>query len=304
MAERFDSALNGLGEGLQNKLVALSPRIKQNIQEIRLREGLPLALTVSGETVFLNSKGQTVFTPDKDNIKATKSDIEECFKKLCNSSVFAHEEELKNGYIKLKNGNRAGVFGTLDAKGNMQNVTSINIRIARQIKGVAQSIACAFRGEGWLILGKPGSGKTTVLRDFIRLVSNGVTGKNYRVAVIDSRGELWGNGQNDLGACSDVLNCENKAKGIEIAIRTMFPEVIAFDEVGTYEELKQISEGFNAGVSVITTAHIEGREEIFNRRVTAELLNSGAISRVAVLSDTCGGSIKVYTLSELVNADF
>ncbi len=304
MAERFNSAIKGLGENLQNRLITIPPRVKQNIQEIRLREGLPLALTVTGETVFVNSNGQTVFNPDNAVIKVSKNDINECFKRLCNSSVYAHEEELKNGYIRLKNGNRAGVFGTLNSRGNMQNVTSINIRIAREIKGVAHNIACAFRGEGWLILGKPGTGKTTVLRDFIRLISNGITGKSYRVAVIDSRGELWGNGTNDLGLCTDVLNCENKAKGMEIAIRTMFPEVIAFDEIGTYDELIQVSEGFNAGVSVITTAHIESKEEIFNRKVTAQLLNSGAIGRVAVLSNVCGGSIKVYTLSELANADF
>ncbi len=304
MPERFDKALYGVGDNLKQVLEKIPASVKQDIQEIRLRKGLPLAVTVAGETVFVCQGGQTCFYPQSNGVRVEERDVEQSFRLLCNNSVYAHEGELKNGYIRLKNGCRAGVFGTVGEDGNMQDITGINIRIAREFKGVSKNLAMSFRGEGWLILGPPCSGKTTVLRDFIRLISSGATGKTYRVCVIDSRGELFGSGENDLGAATDVLNIQNKAKGIEMALRTMFPEVIAFDEIGTTEELSGVMEGFNAGVSVITTAHIGSKEEIFTRRVTAELLQSGAISRVAVLPKICGGKIAVYTLGELINADF
>ncbi|MBO5321283.1 MAG: Flp pilus assembly complex ATPase component TadA [Clostridia bacterium] len=299
MSKRFENILWGIDGEIRETLNKLPTVTKQNTQEIRLRRGLPLALTVYGETVFVKKDGQTSLYPQNDLQFVSKENVENSFRKLCKNSAFAHEEELKNGYLKLDNGYRAGIFGTVNSKGNMEEVTCINIRIAREIKGVANKIAHSFRGEGWLIAGPPASGKTTFLRDFIRQISNGTGGKNYRVAVIDSRGEIGGSGENDLGLSTDVLNIKDKALGVEIALRTMFPEVIAFDEIGNLEELNQVKQSLNAGVSVITTAHIGSVSELLQRDVTRELLKSGAISRVALLSKALGGEIRVLTDREI-----
>ncbi len=301
MSQRFNEMLYGVGENIRENLCCLSDTVKQNTEEIRLRKGLPLAITVAGETVFVKRGGQTSFYPENGLITVSESDVTQSFRLLCNNSAFAHGEELKNGYIKLKNGSRAGVFGTVNREGQIQDVTGINIRIARQIKGAASHIAMSFRGEGWLLTGPPGCGKTTLLRDFIRQISSGVTGKIYRVAVIDSRGEISGFGSNDLGLATDIINTEEKASGIEIAIRTMFPEVLAFDEIGSMHELERVKDGFNAGVSIITTAHITNAEELLKRDITSSLLKSGVISRVAVLPKLYGGEIKIFTLKELFN---
>ncbi len=296
--KQFDDVLYALPNRISNVLSNLSTCVKQNTSEIRLRVGLPLALTVKGETIFVRENSTTQFFISSDLLKVTKDDLEDSFKKLCNNSVYAHENELKNGFIIMKNGCRAGVCGNLSSQGFMQDVSSVNIRIAREVLGCANDILEKYTSGGLLIAGPPCSGKTTVLRDLIRQISDGATGKIKRICVIDSRNEISANC--DLGAATDVLLCEDKASGIEMALRTMFPDVIAFDEIGNTNELESVSNSLNAGVDIITTAHTGSIEELICRNVTYSLLKSGAISSVAILPKIHGDKIKLYQTKELL----
>lgn len=302
--KRFDDVLYGVSERVRTVLEKVSPTVKSNTAEIRMRIGLPLTLTVGSETVFLRNDGQTQFFLTNDLFKTEKSDLLESFKKLCNNSVFAHENELKNGFIIMKNGCRAGVCGNLTSNGNMTDISSINIRIAREVFGCANDILKNYKNGGILIAGPPGSGKTTILRDLVRQLSNGSGGRFHRIAVIDSRCEISGSfggvSANDLGANTDILITENKALGIEIAVRTMFPHIVAFDEIGNTDELKSVSDSFCAGVNIITTSHIGNLQELERRNVTKALIKSGVINQVAILPKIHGGIIKLYDPREIL----
>ena len=288
---------------IRQALYDLSPDLQNNISEIRLRKDLPLSIIVCGENLFLKPNGQTVKKYTDGLLICEKEIINECFNLLCDGSVFAHEKELADGFIIMQNGSRAGVFGDL-ISGIMQNITSINLRISREVKNCANPIFESFNYGGLLIAGPPASGKTTILRDLVRKLSSGEREKIYRTSVIDTRGEISGGGQLDLGLSADILNCSDKAKGIEIALRTMSPEFIAFDEIGSLAELNAVSQSFLSGVKIITTAHIEGLFELKTREITSRLLKSGAIKQVAIMPPKIGDEIKIISVKELYNGDF
>ncbi len=301
--ERFYDVLYSVSARTREVLERLPNTIKRGTTEIRMRAGLPLAVTVENETVFVRQNGQVQFHISSDLFTISKEDLEESFKKLCNNSVFAHENELKNGYIVMKNGSRAGVCGSISENGSFKDISSVNIRIAHEIFGCANEIVKNYKEGGLLIAGAPGSGKTTVLRDLIRQLSNGVHGKYYRISVIDSRCEIsgssYGKNTNNLGSNTDVLITEQKAIGIEIALRTMFPDIIAFDEIATVDELKKVSDSFYSGVNIITTAHIGSIHELKTRSVTNLLLRSGAINQIAILPQLHGGKTQFINTQEL-----
>ena len=303
MVKNFESVLYGVGQRVGGVLEKVPPKIKANCEEIRLRAGSPLALTVSGDTVFIRESGEISFFVSKDLCFVTKEDVEESFINLSQNSVYAHEDEIRKGFIMMKNGSRAGVCGNFSGEGFLSDVTSVNLRIAHEVKGSANEIISQYEGGGLLIAGSAGCGKTTVLRDLIRQLSLGIGGKYHRICVIDSRGEISGavgSKQNDLGKCTDVLYIDDKAKGIEMALRTMFPEIIAFDEIANREELGKVKESFFSGVDIITTAHIGSKDELLKRGVTAGLIKEGIVSTVALLPRIHGGQIQVFKASELL----
>lgn len=297
MADFFNNVLYGVEKGIRGYLESLSLQDKRQINEIRLRKNGAVALTVGDKTKYLTQRGTLCDYVNQLCVLVSPSALEESFNLLCGGSVFAHENQLKKGYISLKNGCRCGVGGVFSS-GGVSEVTSLNIRIARQVRGAANKIALEYNGRGLLIAGPPASGKTTILRDLVRQISEGHIVQSKRVTVIDSRGELYSGGL-DLGPNTDVINIGNKAKGTQMAVRTLFPQVIAFDEIGTEEELKELEACFFAGVEIITTAHIGSEKELFKRGVTKKLIESGVIEQVAVLPHCLGEKIKLFSVKEI-----
>ncbi len=302
-AERFDSVLYGVAPDLRRTLEFLPLSVKSAAQEIRLRAGKPVALTVEGKTWFVLKNGRLTDGYSAELLLASAEHLEESFRLLCHDSVYAHAAEISEGYVMMTGGHRAGLCGTVTPNGGLREISSVNIRIAREFPDCALSLLEEFDGGGMLLCGPPGSGKTTLLRDLCRLLSNGSAGKLYRVAVVDSRGELSGScggiSGNDLGENTDVLLTPDKASGAQVALRTLYPQIIAFDEIGTAAELQCVADSMNAGVTVLTTAHIGEKRELMRRRVTRALLNSGAISRVVLLPEKIGAPYQSFSVQEL-----
>lgn len=291
MNEKLKNILEKLPKKVARALEFSDAKTLENLCEIRLRKNMPVVLTLKEKSLYLLGSGGVLKEENDMCVYISQEELATCFLNLCNHSVYAHAAEIKEGYISLENGCRAGLAGRF-FEGEISEVYSINIRLSKQVTGCALPLK-GYLDKGLLIAGPPGSGKTTLLRDAVRLLSQDKT----RVAVIDSREEI--STGFDLGAFTDVVVTKEKAKGAEIALRTLNPQVIAFDEIATTAELKSVNDMLNAGVKIITTAHLFSKEEARLRPVTARLLDSGAIEYIAFLNPTPGSGIKILKKGEI-----
>ena len=273
-------------------------RDKAVAEEIRLRIGRPVCITQNGENLFLDSSG--TFSHKTDGTVCTKKDIETAVRLLCNNSVYTHSVQMNNGYISCAAGCRAGVTGNFSGD-NLHDITSINIRIAHEIKGAADRVFKLHNGRGMVICGAPGCGKTTVLRDIIRQLSDY---KGLRVCAVDTRGELSGFSSDgiytDLGINTDVFFGGEKSRLTQIALRTFSPNVICFDEIGTEAELDAVMQSFNAGTEIITTAHAGSVSDILKRNILKKLILSGAAETVVLMHSRNMQDAQIMTAGDII----
>lgn len=289
-ADVFEEVMYALPERISGVLKRLPTFVKSCAFEIRIRVDKPVCIT--GKTSFYVSSDAVVSTYIPNNpLTATGKDLEEILVRITGRSLYTRINELNKGYLSMKKGHRAGICGDF-SDGNFSRVSSVNIRIARQIIGAADSVIGLSSG-GIIIAGPPGSGKTTILRDLVRQLSYG----GDRVCLIDSRGELFGGGL-DVGPNTDVVTGISKAAGVENVLRSMFPQYIAFDEIGTGEELALVKESFFSGVRILTTVHAENIEDLRRREVTRNLLDSG-IENLVLLGNIPGGEMTLLKTDEV-----
>ena len=251
---------------------------QEDIQEIRLRAGRPIVIQMGGREMFLDRNGHF-----SDSLSGAASvfpeELEGLLGHICHYSFYAFEDELRQGFITVKGGHRVGVAGqvVLENDGHIRtikNISFINIRISHEVKGAADGVLPRMYDGGELksalILSPPGCGKTTLLRDLIRQISDGNEfGAGLTVGVVDERSELAGSycgvPQNDLGMRTDVLDACPKATGMLLLLRSMSPRVIAIDELGSREELEQLKSAAACGCRILATAHGENLEDLERR---------------------------------------
>ena len=263
----------------------LSDGFFDEIQEIRLRVNRPTAVSVKNNIRYITAEGQLTYNPDFGVI-ADYRDLQKTFEAICQYSVHSFQHEITEGFVTVKGGHRAGICGTSvireNSVENIKNISSINFRIAREIKGCADELCNKVFGAGlcnFLIAGSPGSGKTTRLRDISRML-----GGRYKTAGIDERGELAAvmNGipQNDVGINTDVFDGYSKPLGIMTAIRVMSPQIIICDEIGSEEDFNALYQASNSGVYVAASIHSFDMDELRRKGIALDMFKS-----IAVLSN-------------------
>lgn len=238
------------------------------LEEIRVRAGQPLMFLFHDGEYFLHQNKEMLIKDEQMAYCMRADELEEMVSFLCNYSLYAYEHQLRMGYLTLVHGHRVGVCGEVTRGENgierFSHICYLNIRIARERIGCAKHLVRAIRCENsiynTLIVSPPGVGKTTFLRDAIRILSDGdETCRGLKVSVVDERMEIgaafMGISQNHLGKRTDLLSNANKCEGIQLLLRTMSPQVIAVDELGGAKDFAAVKEAFYSGCKLIGTIH-------------------------------------------------
>lgn len=266
----------------------LDKSIKSKISEIRLRKNKPIIIYVLNTLYFIEHSGVLSRTLNDRCIRIQEEDFEYICDKLCSHSYHTNMSSLIDGYVTAKNGSRIGVSSTAVYKDDkiysVKDISSLNIRISHECRNCAKKIIdLTFRKSlpSIIVAGLPGCGKTTFLRDYARLISNGYSGAYKKVAIVDERKEIAADF--DVGINTDILSDFGKAKGIEIATRTLSPDLIVCDEIGSIDELEKIRYSFSTGVNFAVSIHLKDAEDIFSNIMTDELIKTGQFDFIIIL---------------------
>lgn len=288
-------------------------RMKE-LREIRIRVDKPVLLYMNEEEYYLNGMGELIKEQERA-VSITKEELEEIISYICKYSPYAYKEQLKQGFLTVAGGHRIGVAGEIVAAGeeiqSIKNIRFLNIRISHEILGVSKPILPFLYKKGeskqirsiynTLIISPPGLGKTTLLRDLIKEISDGNKWSfGQTVGVVDERSEIAGSflgiPQNAVGMRTDVLDRCPKVHGMMMLIRSMAPRVVAVDELGTTEDVKALKKVIHCGCQVLVTIHGDNLEEIYQKPFLKELLSEGCFQRFVVLKKETNSrhTIQIY----------
>lgn len=216
--------------------------------------------------------------------------VDECqcmLELVCNHSVFAYEAELEECFVTLEDGSRVGICGKVN-HGGIILPHSFNIRLAREVRGAADEFLNIIKSGSALLLSVPGAGKTTVLRDAARQLSeNGI-----KVCIADERNEIAASVSGiptlDVGCNTDVMCGCKKAKAMELMIRSMSPDILMTDEIATEEDARAVLNAAGCGVKVIASAHGSSIKTLCRRGHVANLVLQGIFDKVVLLENYGG----------------
>ena len=296
MDQQLSALLELMPQRVRHAIQSLSPGQCAALTELRLRVSRPCTLTLAGETVFLSSQGGATAVCDRP-VWLSQDEMDEVYLKLCRNSVYARAQEIGQGFVTYC-GCRAGLCGEAVLENGevvgFRKLSAINLRIAREQRGAAKELLDVVLEKGrvlpTLLVAPPGCGKTTMLRDLCRLLAL----RRLRVAVIDERAEIAGEPGHpfDLGGVTEVLSGLPKAQGMELALRTLSPQVMVVDELGSEEEVRAMLGVLNAGVPVVASCHAASFEQMTRRPQFQMLKKACVVSRVVVLEESSLGNIK------------
>ena len=291
---KFNEVLSLLPLGIKNYLFSLPEQTKCSVKEIRLRADKPIVIVNEKGCSFLTAHSKTTYIYSSSLPTVSIRDINETVKRASDFSVYSHQDDINNGFLTVRGGHRICLCGSAvieaDKLISVRNINSINIRIACERYGCADEIIKRLFLSGLkniIIAGPPMCGKTTVLRDLVRQLSDGEAGNYYKCALVDERNEI-ASVSNGICGCNtgvntDVLSGYKKADAISLALRTLSPEIIFCDEIADENEAERIINGINCGAHFVLTAHCGGTDELISRAAGKALYESGLMDYCIML---------------------
>lgn len=290
------SLIPSLSDGIAGSISALPNEVLRQLNEIRIRRNQPLILVFGKNCLFITRKGKLLNHYSELAYMVDDEEFELIFRRLSNYSVHSVMDNLTKGFITAEGGNRIGVTSTAVIKekeiASVKDINSLNLRIANEIKDCSRQILNMLFVNNFpsiIVASPPAGGKTTFLRDFARLLSSGFNSRYRKVVIIDERNEIAYKGaagiNADIGLNTDVLTGFPKSVGIEMAIRTLSPDIIICDEISASSEVAAMADGFNSGVRFAVSVHAADNKDLIEKAIIRELILRNEFEYVVMLND-------------------